>query len=176
MTEIKIIFRFNISEIVFPPIEQLLVSDKEINIVSGNKIRNDFLKSESEIALKINSFINDGKIIPKEYWCPFWTALIKEQRINIFTAFFGELDQFIEFEKCIEIKKYNLSEVIYLKVNDLTELSELAKKKHSKIYDRTDIIKKRVQDYQKIKEEIIEYAKTKYKITEMDFFETEILV
>ncbi len=178
MTEIKIIFRFNISEIVFPTIEQLLVSDKELNIVSGNRIRNEFLKSDSKIAEQINNFINDGKIIPKEYWCPFWTALIKEQKVNIFTTFFflGTLEQFVEFENCIELKEYKLTEIIYLKVNDLKKLTELAKKKYGKIYDQTDIIQKHIEEYQKLKEEIIDYAKTDYKITEIDFFKTEILI
>lgn len=53
MTEIKIIFRFNISEVVFPPIEEFLYSDKELNIISGNRIKNEFLKSENTIASKL---------------------------------------------------------------------------------------------------------------------------
>ena len=62
MTEIKIIFRFNISEIVYPPIEEIVYSEKKVNIISGDRIRNEFLKSENTIANKINNFINNGEL------------------------------------------------------------------------------------------------------------------
>lgn len=64
MTEIKLIFRFNISEIVFKSIEQTIVSDKQLNIISGDRIRNEFLKGESLVAQEINNYINEGKLIP----------------------------------------------------------------------------------------------------------------
>ncbi|MGE8343803.1 MAG: hypothetical protein ACN6OI_22480 [Flavobacterium sp.] len=44
MTEVKIIFRFNISEVVYPSVEEILHSEKELNIISGDRIKNDFLK------------------------------------------------------------------------------------------------------------------------------------
>jgi adenylate kinase family enzyme len=176
MTEIKLIFRFNISEIVFKSIEQTIVSDKQLNIISGERIRNEFLKGESVVAKEINYYINEGKLIPIEYWCPFWTGQIIEGQINVFTSMIGSIDQFKEFEKCIELKNYKLTEILYLKVNRIDELTELAKLKYRKIYDQSDILKKDIEDYQKMREEIIEYSKNKYEIVIKDFFETEIKI
>lgn len=176
MTEIKLIFRFNISEIVFKSIEQTIVSDKQLNIISGDRIRNEFLKGESLVAQEINNYINEGKLIPIEYWCPFWTAQIIEGQINVFTSMIGNIDQFKEFEKCIELKNYKLTEILYLKVNRIDELTQLAKLKYGKIYNQSDILKKDIEDYQKMREEIIEYTKNKYEIVIKDFFETEIKV
>jgi adenylate kinase family enzyme len=176
MTDIKVIFRFNISEIVFKSVEQIIVSDKLLNIISGDRIREGFLKGESALAKEINYFMGEGKLIPIEYWCPFWTAQIVEGQINIFTSMIGNIDQFKEFEKCIELKNYKLTEILYLKVNRIDELTELAKLKYGKIYDQSDILKKHIEDYQKMREEIIEYSKNKYEIVIKDFFETEIKI
>ena len=109
MTEIKLIFRFNIPEVVYPKLEELIISEKRINIITGNKIRNEFLKSGNEIAEKINYFVDQGKLIPTEYWCPFWTSMITENKLNIFISMIGDLEQFKEFEKCLITKNYNLN-------------------------------------------------------------------
>jgi len=176
MTEIILIFRFHISDIVFQSIEQAIISDKKINIISGDRIRNEFLKSESTIAKEINNFINEGKLIPTEYWCPFWTALIKEGQLNLFTSLIGNIEQFKLFEKCIENKKYKMKEIVYLKLNEIDKLTDLAKQKYGKIYDDSNVLKKHIEEYQKMREEIIEYSKNKYEIVIKDFFETEIII
>ncbi|MBF4466173.1 nucleoside monophosphate kinase [Flavobacterium sp. LC2016-12] len=176
MTEIKVIFRFNISEIVFKSIEQTIISDKHLNIITGDRIREEFLKGESAIANEINNFMNEGKLIPIEYWYPFWTAQIIEGQVNVFTSMIGNIDQFKEFEKCLKLKNYNLTEIIYLKVNRIDELTELAKLKYGKIYNQSDILKKHIIDYQIMREEIIEYSKNKYEIIIKDFFESEIKI
>ncbi|WP_395076697.1 nucleoside monophosphate kinase [Flavobacterium sp.] len=176
MTEIKLIFRFHISEIVFKSIEQTIVSNKKVNIISGDRIRNEFLKGESSIAKEINNYINEGKLIPTEFWCPFWKALIVEEQMNIFTSLIGNVVQFKQFEKCIELKNYKLTEIIYLKVNNIDKLTELAKHKYGKIYEESDVLKKNIKDYHTMRDAIIKYAENKYKIVNKDFFETEIKV
>jgi adenylate kinase family enzyme len=176
MTEIRLIFRFSISEIVFQPIEKAIVSDKRINIISSDRIRNEFLKGESTIAKEINNFINEGKLIPTEYWCPFWTALITEGQLNIFTSLIGNIEQFKLFEKCIENKKYKLTEIVYLKLIEIDKLTDLAKQKYGKIYDDSEVLRKHIEGYQKMRDEIILYAENKYRIINKDFFETEIRI
>lgn len=57
MTEIKFIFRFNISDIVYPTVEQLIMSKKQINIVSSDKIKDELLNNKD--FSKINNFINN---------------------------------------------------------------------------------------------------------------------
>lgn len=176
MTEIKIIFRFNISEVVYPPIEEIIRSEKKVNIISGNRIRNEFLKSENSIANEINNYINNGELIPAELWCPFWTSMIYEGQVNIFTAAIGNIDQFKEFEKCIEAKGIKLSEIIYLKLNDISKITKMAKQKYSKMYDDEEILKRHIEEYNKMREEVINYALPKYKVSMDDFFLEEIKV
>ena len=174
MTGIKLIFRFHISEVVYPSVENIIQSEKKLNIISGNRIRSEFLKSGTEIAEKINYYIDNGKLIPTEYWCPFWTSMISEGSVNVFTSMIGDIKQFKEFERCLNLKKYNLTEIIYLKINEKQKLTEIAKQKYSKIYDDSDILDKRIDDYQKMRQEIIDYADSKYNVIEKDFFVTEL--
>jgi adenylate kinase family enzyme len=176
MTEIKIIFRFNISEIVYPPIEEIVRSENKLNIISGDRIRYEFLKSENTIANKINNFINNGELIPTQFWCPLWTSMIYEGQINVFTSAIGDIEQFKEFEKCIETKKFTLTEIIYLKLNDISKLTEMAKQKYSKIYDNEGILKKHIEEYNIMREEIINYALPKYKVSINDFFSEQIKI
>ncbi|MTH14144.1 nucleoside monophosphate kinase [Flavobacterium sp. LC2016-01] len=176
MTEIKIIFRYNISEVVYPPIEEIVYSEKKVNIISGDRIKNDFLKSENPIANKINNLINNGELIPTQLWSSFWTAMIHEEQINVFTAAIGNIEQFKEFEKCIESKKFTLTEIIYLKLNDISKLTEMAKQKYFKMYDNEDILKKHIEEYHTMREEVINYALPKYKVSIHDFFLEQIKI
>ena len=125
---------------------------------------NDNYKDETIYNINYNH--NNGLISKK----------IIEGQINVFTSMIGSIDQFKEFEKCIELKNYKLTEILYLKVNRIDELTELAKLKYGKIYDQSDILKKHIEDYQIMRDEIIEYSKKKYKIVIKDFFETEIKI
>lgn len=176
MTEIILIFRFNISELVSNPVEELIVSTEKINIISGDSVRNIFLKTNNEIAIKINSCIDNGELIPTELWCPFWTAMIIESQVNVFTSLIGNLKQFKEFETCIKTQKFLIKKIYFLKVHDMIELAQLGKEKYNKVYDDTEDTIKRINEYQIMKQEIIEYAQDKYEITIQDYFDTEITV
>jgi adenylate kinase family enzyme len=176
MTEIKIIFRYNISEVVYTPTEEIVYSEKRINIISENRIKNDFLKSDHSIANKINDFINNGELIPTELWCPFWIAMINEEQLNVFTSAIGNIEKFKEFENCMENKKFRITEIIYLKLNDISKLTQMAKQKYSKIYDDQEILKKHIEDYHNMRDEIINYASPKYKVSIDDFFSEKIIL
>lgn len=176
MTEIKIVFRFNISEVVYPPIEEFLYSDKELNIISGNRIKNEFLKSENTIANQINNCINNGELIPTEIWCPFWTCMISEGQMNVFTAAIGNLEQFKEFEKCMTANEFRLSEIIYLKLNDISRITQMAKEKYYKMSDDEEILRNHIEKYNEMREEVIRYALPKYKVVIEDFFLEKIKV
>ena len=86
----------------------------------------------------------------------------------------GSVGQFQEFEKYIESKNYKLVEIVYLKVNDINKLTELAKQKYPEIYDQTDVFRKEIEDFQLKRDEIVHYSKSKYKVTINDFFIKEI--
>ncbi|MFC0777329.1 hypothetical protein [Flavobacterium sp. HJSW_4] len=171
MTEIKIIFRFNISEVAYPSVEEILYSEKELNIISGNRIKNDFLKSENTIANKINSCIENGELIPAELWYPFCISMISEGKTNVFAAGIGDLK---EFEECLETNNFRLSEIIYLKLNDISKITQMAKVKYPKMYDDEEILKNDIERYNKMREEIINYALPKYKVVIEDFFSKQI--
>lgn len=176
MTEIKIIFRFNISEVVYPSVEEILYSEKQLNIISADRIKNDFLKSDHAIATKINSYIDNGELIPTALWQPFWLSMIYKGQMNVFTAGIGDLNQFKEFEECLEINNYTLSEIIYLKLNDISKITQMAKQKYLKMYDDEAILRNHIEKYNKMREEIIDYALPKYKVSMDDFFSKQIEV
>ena len=172
MTEIKLIFRFNISEIVYPSVEQLIKSKKQLNIISYDKIKDELLKNKD--FEKINNFINNGELIPEKYWCPFLISMVKEGMLNIFTAGIGNISMFKEFETFSENNNYKITELKYLKVNDIPKLFDIAKDKYFKIYDDYEIFNKQILNYQNLREEFLRQVDTKYEITINDFFTEEI--
>lgn len=176
MTEIKIVFRFNISEVVYPSVEEILFSEKELNIISGNRIKNDFLKSNNEIANKINEYIDNGELIPTELWHPFLLSMISEGKTNVFAAGIGGLKQFKEFEEYLETNNFRFSEIIYLKLNDVSKITQMAKEKYPKMHDNEQILKNDIQRYSEMREEIINYVLPKYKVSIEDFFSKQVKV
>jgi|GEM_PF-1582014 len=176
MTEITIIFRFNISEVIYPSVEEILYSENGLNIISEDRIRNDFLKSDHVIANKINSYIDNGELIPTALWLPFWLSMIHREQMNVFTAGIGDLNQFKEFEKFLEANNFKLSEIIYLKLNDISKITQMAKEKYSKMYDDEEILRNHIEKYNKMREKVIDYALPKYKVSMHDFFSERIKV
>lgn len=115
MTKITLIFRFSLPEIVYPSVESFIVTKNDINIISSTRMKDEFLKDETELAKTINLFFDNGKLLPKEYWVPFWTSLLEIEKHNIFTCFFGNTEEFKVFENYISEQKFILNKIIYLK-------------------------------------------------------------
>ena len=174
MIDIKLIFRYYISEVVYPSVDTLIVSNADLNLISFEGFRKEIEKRENELATKIRFYINEGNIVPPEFWCASWTSKIIEDSINVLIYMNGSVGQFQEFEKYIESKNYKLVEIVYLKVNDINKLTELAKQKYPEIYDQTDAFRKEIEDFQLKRDEIVHYSKSKYKVTINDFFIKEI--
>jgi adenylate kinase family enzyme len=173
-TKVSFVFRFNISEVVYPSVDNFIVSSDQLNFITGERVRREFLTKDTEVSRRIQKFIDDGELIPKEYWWPFWTGLLKRDSHNIYTAFIGEVEQLKEFEKHIDDEKVSINKIVRLKVNNIDRLVKLAKEKYGKIYDRTDILTQHINEYEAKKDELITYAKTKYKVTVDDFFSEKI--
>jgi hypothetical protein len=174
MTEIKLIFRFNISEIVYPTVQQLIKCKKQLNLISYDKIKDELLNNKD--SEKINKFINNGELIPAKYWCPFLISMVKEGMLNVFTAGIGNIEMFKEFETFSENKNYKITELKYLKVNDIPKLFDVAKEKYFKIYDDYERFNKDVLNYQNSREDFLRQVDKKYKSTIIDFFTEEITI
>jgi adenylate kinase family enzyme len=174
MTTVSFVFRFNISEVVYPSVDKFIDSRDNLNFITGDRVRREFLTGDTEISRQIQSFIDKGGLIPKEYWWPFWTGLLKRDAHNLYTAFVGDVEQLKEFESHIVDEKVRINKIVQLKVNDIDKLVRLAKAKYSKVYDQSDILTKRIKDYETKKDELITYAQTKYNVVVDDFFTEKI--
>lgn len=75
--------------------------------------------------------------------------MISEGQMNVFTAAIGNLEQFKEFEKCIAANEFRLSEIIYLKLNDISRITQMAKKKYYKMYDDEEILRNHIENIMK---------------------------
>ncbi len=173
-TKVSFVFRFNISEVVYPSVDELIYSRDDLNFITGDRVRREFLTSDNDVARQIQSFIDKGELIPKDYWWPFWTSLLKRDAHNVYTAFVGNVEQLREFESHLIDEQVSINKIVRLRVNDIDRLTRLAKEKYSKIYDRSDILIKHIMDYEAIKDELISYAQTKYDVTVDDFFTERI--
>jgi adenylate kinase family enzyme len=136
-------------------------------------VRREFQTADNEVSQEIKSFVDEGKLIPKEYWWPFWTSLLKSDSHNVYTAFVGDVEQLKEFEKHINEERVSIYKIVWLKVNDIDKLVKLAMK-YRKIYDRSDILTQHIKDYEATKDKLVAYAKTKYNVSVDDFFTERI--
>ncbi len=114
--------------------------------------------------------MDEGEVIPKEYWWPFWTSLLKRDSHNVYTAMVGNVEQLKEFERHLIDEKVSINKIVRLKVNDIDKLVKLAQQKYNKIYDQTDILIQHIKEYEAKKDELEAYAKTKYEVAVDDFF------
>lgn len=132
MTPITIILRKHIYENVYPPLDSFIHSREELNIINSSRIRGELQWSDSELVKTVNQFINNGKLIPNEYLGPFVASFLNPNIHNVYTSMLGSVEHFTIFENYISDQKYAIKELIYLKINDVEKLVQLATEKYAK--------------------------------------------
>jgi len=90
-TKVSFVFRFDISEVVFPSVDNFISSSDELNFITGERVRREFLTTDTPISKQIRKFIDNGELIPKQYWWPLWTGLLQRDSHDVYTAFVGEV-------------------------------------------------------------------------------------
>lgn len=173
--KVSFVYRFNISEIVFPKIAETISGNEKLNLISGQRLSDEFLNKKSELANKINGYIDSGELIPQNLWVPFFTSLWSNEKHNVFCGLVSNLEQFKLFESYFKERDIRINKIVYLKLTDVDKLISLAVEKYSKAYGgNSDSLRKRIAEYNDKIRSIIDYATGIYPIEVMDFFDTRI--
>lgn len=170
-----IIYRYDVSSVVFPRISEMIVSEQNLNLIDGQRLRQEFLNGESELAKEINKFVDNGDLIPIEYWVPFFTALWDSNKTNVFCGLITHIDQFMEFEKHFIDNDISIDFIKYFKINDLDSVVQLAVEKYAKVFkDNEEHLIKRIKQFEERIEPICEYVEGKYNLEVIDYMTSEI--
>ena len=171
------IYRFNISEYVIPEIPDFVVNKCGLNIITGQRLREEFLSGDSELAVKINAHIDKGEMIPQNLWIPFYTSLWDNEKHNVFCGLYFNLAHFKFFESYVNERNVRIDKIIYLKVNDIDRLISLAVEKNNKAYaDNTELLRKRIVDFDDRIKEIVDYASGVYPVEVLDILDNQIKI
>ncbi|WKV11815.1 hypothetical protein [Marivirga harenae] len=172
-----IIHRYDISSVVFPSIAEELQSVDGLNLISGERLRKEFLTRNSQLANTINNCIENGELIPKDLWAPFYTSLNESEKLNVFCGLWTNLDHFKEFERYFNRNNIRLEFIKYYRINDIQRAIDLAVEKYSKVFENnTEHLKKKIEEYDNRIMELCAYAKQIYNVELLDYFDDEIRV
>ena len=155
----------------------MIVSEHDLNLIDGQRLREEFLNGESELAEKINKFVDNGELIPIEYWVPFYTALWDTNKTNVFCGLITHIDQFKEFEKHFIDNNISIDFIKYFKITDLESVVNLAIEKYAKVFkNNEEHLVKRIKQFEERIEPICEYVNRKYNLETIDYMVSEIKI
>lgn len=173
--KVGIIYRCNISTVVFPGISEMIISNYQLNLIDGERLRKEFLSGDSSLAKEINKYINNGELIPKEYWVPFFTSLCDSNKTNVFCGLINNLEQFKEFERYFIDNNISIDFIKYYKINDLESIVDLAVQKYAKVYKgNEEYLIKRIKEFEERIEQILQYIDAKYNLEILDYLASKI--
>jgi adenylate kinase family enzyme len=172
-----IIHRYDISSVVFPSIAEELQFVDGLNLISGERLRNEFLTRNSELATTINNYIDNGQLIPKDLWVPFYTSLFDSEQLNIFCGLWTNLEHFKEFELYFNSNNVRLEFIKYYRINDIQRAIDIAVERYSKVFaNNTHHLKTKIEEYDHKIMELCDYARQFYNVELLDYFDDEIRV
>jgi len=172
--KIGIIYRFGLSPVVFPTIEESIKEKAGFNLISSKRIRNEFLTTNNKLAQTINRYIDEGKLIPEELWVPFFTSIWDDKKDNIFCGLFTQLFQFKLFEEHLKEKNLKINFIKYYQIQNIGKVREYAQEKYSKLYKNSPLLEEKITEFNKQIESICQYAKDKYHLEYLDYFDDPI--
>ena len=155
----------------------MIVSEDNLNLIYGERLRQEFLNGESQLAKEINKYINNGELIPKAYWVPFYTALWDSSKTNVFCGLITHIDQFKLFESYFLDNNISINFIKYYKINNLAAVVDLAVEKYAKVFKgNTEHLITRIKEFESRIEPICKYVQDKYNLELFDYMESEIKI